>query len=529
MRWILTVSGGPMLPISWRTNRRPIVAWVFGMVVVFAATAFSVNNLYGTPAELKTYAAATQADTAIYAINGRPYGLDGIGGAIAYEFAFIGAIAIPLMAIILATRMTRLEEQTGRMELVRAGAVGRTAALRAAAVLVVSAFLAMALGMGVVLAILGLSWPAVALYPMASALLGVAFAALTALAAQVVAYARTVTALGIAVLVISFVGRGAGDVRDNALVWVSPLGWAEQTRAFGDARWWPLLLLIVTTVAAYVAADRITERRDLGEGLVAQRSGNSQASAALISTLGLAARRHRNAIVGWSVIAALVGASFGSLGDAFATVAAGNATLNDILAGDGDGSNAFVSFVVILIALICMGFAISGVARAAQEEDLGRLEPMLAGGLSRWRWLGAHVVVLTTGLVLIAATGGLGLGIADALSTGDSSQVIDLVGATFAYLPAAALLLAIALALYGLRPRWLWAGWLPLVFVTIVAVLGDTLQLPDWVINLSPLIWVGRVPLEDASGFALAATAVSVALVGTGALGAFRSRDVPAK
>ncbi len=527
MKTLTQMTGDEMLAISWRSSRRAILTWLLGLVAVFAATAASLNGLYGTAAKLKTYAAAAESDSSLYAINGRPYGLDNLGGPIAYEFGFIAAIAIPLMGLILMTRMTRLEEQAGRMELLRAGVVGRTAALKSALVLTSAAFVMMGVGMAIVLAALGLSWPGVVLYPLAQVLLGIAFAAAGALCAQFVASPRIVTALGLAVLVAAFFTRGIGDVKDNGLVWLSPLGWAEQTRPFGDARWWPLLPLVAVAIAASVAAMGLAERRDLGEGMFAQRRGSSTAGRVLMDSFGLAARRHRNAVTGWSVIAALVGAVFGSVGDAYNTITKDNATLRDVLGGGNASANAFVSFVVILIALVCIGFAISGVGRAADDEREGRLEPLLAGALSRPRWFAGHAVALVVGVVVVALAGGLGLGISNAITTGDSSQVWRLIATTFAYLPAVALLMGLSAALYGLRPSLLWIAWLPFVFVTVVAVLGDTLQLPDWVKNISPMSWVGRVPLENTSVAAEVGAIVAALTLALLAMGTFRTRDIP--
>jgi ABC-2 type transport system permease protein len=527
MTVLAQLTGGEMVAISWRSSRRRLIAWTLGMIAVFAATAASINSLWGNPAALRTYAKAVSTNSSLYAINGRPFGLDNIGGPIAYEFGFIAAIAVPLMGVFLMTRMTRLEEETGRMELLRAGVVGRTAALKSALVLTSSALLVMGAGMASALAVLGLNWPGVVLYPLALALLGIMFTAVGALCAQLVASSRVVTALGLAVLVVAFVLRGIGDVRDNALVWLSPLGWAEQTRAFGDARWWPLLLLITAAIAASVAALRLAERRDLGEGMFARRRGSAAASPVLLGSFGFAARRHRNAVVGWSVISALVGAGFGSVGDSFNTAAADNKTLQDVLGGGRSAANAFVSFVVILVALICIGFVISGVGRAADEERDDRLEPLLAGALSRPRWCAGHAVALVVGVTFVALAGGLGLGISNAITTGDSSQVWRLMGATIAYLPAAALLLGLSAALYGLKPSLLWISWLPFVFVTVVAVLGDALQLPGWVKNISPMNWVGRVPLENASPAALIGALAAAAALAALTLRAFHDRDIP--
>ena len=64
------------------------------------------------------------------AINGIPYGDDTLGGVIADEWAFVGMVAVPLLAVSLVARGTRREEETGRLELLRSRGVGPVAPRR---------------------------------------------------------------------------------------------------------------------------------------------------------------------------------------------------------------------------------------------------------------------------------------------------------------------------------------------------------------------------------------------------------------
>ena len=58
-------------------------------------------------------------------------------------------------------------------------------------------------------------------------------------------------------------------MQDNALVWVSPFGWAQRMDAFGDERWWPALpCSCVTTAALLALAAWLTTHRDFGGGLL---------------------------------------------------------------------------------------------------------------------------------------------------------------------------------------------------------------------------------------------------------------------
>src|SRR5699024_12540016 len=72
-------------------------------------------------------------------------------------------------------------------------------------------------------------------------------AAVAAVTAQLRACARAASGMAGAVLTVSFVIRGIGDmsaVSDGGLErlsWFSPVGWAQQTAPFTLDRWWPLL------------------------------------------------------------------------------------------------------------------------------------------------------------------------------------------------------------------------------------------------------------------------------------------------
>lgn len=522
------MSGGlvVMLAAHWRSGRRALLIWVIGMIGVFAASVASIDNLYGTPKKLAGYAAAIGSGDAAVAINGQPYGVDTLGGVVAYEFGFMSTVAFPLMGILLVARWTRREEQSGRLELVRSGAVSRTAPLVAALLLTAAAFALVAAGFTVSLAAFGIAWVDALLYSAALGALGLWFAALTAVAAQVVERTRAVYAVALAVLIVGFVLRGVGDVRDNALTWLSPLGWMEETRAFAEARWWPLALPAALAVALVGAAFAIADRRDLGSGVLAARPGPTRANAPMLNSVGLAVRMHRNLIAAWAAVAVLVGAAFGSLVEPIKDLTRDNAAVQDVFGGAG--ADAFLAFVVVLLALVSGGFVLQAAGRMSEEERDGRLEPVLAGSLGRVRWLAGHALAIGAGTFVVALLGGLALGIGVATASGEPGEVSRLTGSTLAYVPAVLVIGALTVTLYAARPALQSVGWLAYAFVAIAAMLGDTLQLPEWARNISPLDWVGRVPVDPTAWWALAtAGAVTAALGGLAAM-LLRRRDIPA-
>ena len=72
------------------------------------------------------------------------------------------------------------------------------------------------------------------------------------------------------------------------------------------------------------------------------------------------------------------------------------------------------------------------------------------------------------------------------------------------------------------------AGWLTLGFSFVVMMFGELLQLPGWLMDVSPFRHLSRTPAED---FRVVPVLVLLAVVaGIGALGmaALRRRDIEA-
>jgi hypothetical protein len=83
------------------------------------------------------------------------------------------------------------------------------------------------------------------------------------------AHARAASGSALAVLALAAVVRGVGDMlheHGSLLSWWSPIAWAQQTRAFVDLRWWPLLLSVVarTVLPAVTATRYVTPLREGG-------------------------------------------------------------------------------------------------------------------------------------------------------------------------------------------------------------------------------------------------------------------------
>ncbi len=517
-----------VLGIQWRTRRRTILVWVLALVGSMLGTAVAVARLYDTPEKIPTYAEAVASD-ALVAINGRVEGLDTLGGIVQDEFGFMASFLMPLFGIALVAAMTRREEETGRLEQLLGGRMDRRAPTLSALLLVSGAVVVTVVGFAASLVVAGIPASGAVLYSLALGLLTLVFAALAALLAQLVLHSRGVYAGALAVLAAAYVLRGVGDVKQWWVVWLSPLGWAEKAAPFGDEqRWWALGIPLLVSLGLAVTAVGLAERRDLGSSLWRGGPGPDRAPRRLLHPVGLAVHLQRMSFAGWLTGSVLLAGVMGALAQEVVDAVLGNPELAGWLAlGDADPAEGFLAVVELYLAILACGYVVQALGAARREEVEGRLEPVLGGTVGRIRWLAAQLVVVLGGLLVITVASAVVFGATTAWSTGNSGYVGSLLRAGLAYLPAVLVVAGLAVALVGLVPRGYVIAWGAFGVVAFIAFLGEGLQMPQWMLDISPTTHVGTPPQGDVETTALVVLAlVAAALVVAGAVG-FRRRFVP--
>ncbi|WP_183097887.1 ABC transporter permease [Nocardioides pelophilus] len=528
---------GILLRSHLRRDRWIILWWCLGGVLLYWSQAVSIEGLYATQAEFDQAAAAMDDNAAFIAMAGPARALDTVGGQVAWQATAFGAVVAGLMSMFLIGRHSRAEEESGRDELVRSAAIDRRAPVSAA--LIVALVANLLLGVLVTLSLLtvrsedavlkGLPLPVADSIGIGLGLTacGWVFSGVALVAAQLTQSTRAMYGLAGSVIGVAYGLRAVGDVGNEALSWLSPIGWYQAMHPYSGLRWWPALLMIAAACLTAAAAFAVFGRRDIGSGLLADRPGPAEAGSGLRSGLGLAWRLQRGSVYGWSAGLFLTGLSYGSIGDSVEDLVGDSEFAEAFGAGVTDSLvEGFYAVAIVQLALIACGFAISSTLRPRAEEDAGHSEVLLATGLSRRSWLAGHVLVTVAGTAALLTLGGLGLGIGYAATTGDSGAVLRYLGPVLPYLAPVLVLSAVARLLYGLWPRALVAAWLPLVLAVVVLIFGDVLQLPEWLQALSPFEHLALVPAEDFEVAPVVAVALLATLLSVGGQIAFRRRDI---
>ncbi|NEC74541.1 ABC transporter permease, partial [Streptomyces rochei] len=144
---------GTLVRFALRRDRVRLPVWILALLLGTLSTANSYAELYGTP-EDRANAVETMGSPAGLAMSGPRHYLDDYtsGAMLGHQMLGFTAVLVGLMSVLVITRHTRAEEETGRAELLRSTVVGRHAHLAAAlsvaalANLVLGLLLALGLG-----------------------------------------------------------------------------------------------------------------------------------------------------------------------------------------------------------------------------------------------------------------------------------------------------------------------------------------------------------------------------------------------
>ncbi len=526
------VGTGPLLRLALRRDRLLLPATMATFVAVVGLSARATADLYPTVASRASAAGLINASPALVALYGRIYDATSLGALAMLKLIGLGSVFVAVFTMLLVVRHTRADEEVGRTELAASGVVGRYAAMAAALVLACGA--TVVLGVLTALALIATGLPAAGSCAFAAGWVGsgLVFAGAAAVFAQLSTSARSARGLTATTLAVAYVVRAAGDTSAPGArwtSWLSPIGWAQQVRPFAGDRWVVVPALPVAAGALVWLAVVLLRRRDLGGGLLPERTGPARGER-LAGPLTLAWRLDRAALLAWTVGFFLLGLVLGSIvanvGDLLTSPESRRFVAR--LGGVPGLTDAFLSAEIGFVALFTTVFGISTVLRLRADEAAARAETVLATPVSRTRYAAGHLLLAIAGTAIITVAVGLGIGLAHAVSVGDPGVVGPDLAAAAARLPAVWVLVGVSVALFGIAGRVAAWGWAVLVGCVVLGQFGELMNLPAWTQHLSPYTQVPQLPGGSVQGAPVAVLLVVAAvLVGTGLLG-FRRRDLAA-
>ncbi|MGH3353417.1 MAG: ABC transporter permease, partial [Nocardioides sp.] len=362
-----------------RRDRVRLTVWTVSLLALYAYFVTALGTVYPTAEDRQGRADLMQQPASVF-LGGPNYGLDDytIGAMFANEMTLWMIGLLGVMNMFEVVRNTRAEEESGRAELVRSGAVGRHAAVAASLLTVVITNVIFAL-LGSALLISAGDLAAADTFALSTsiAVSGLVFAAVALVTSQLTTHGRGATGLALAVLGVAVLVRGIGDLQakpgENGtwLSWLSPIAWTQQMRAYVDLRWWPLALSVVAVLVLLAVGAFLASKRDFDGALLTGGSGRAEATGMLSSPIAMAWRQQRTALFWWFLgTFVMFGATGTYLGEGVEDMVSDMAAANPEAAkmfGD-DPLTGFLAIMILYAALAAAGYAIATTLRAKTEE-----------------------------------------------------------------------------------------------------------------------------------------------------------------
>ncbi len=476
---------------------------VFGLFIVVQTHAYI--STYKTQASRDQLARVYGSNMAMNALLGSERAVNTVAGFASWRFVGILSVLGSIWGLLTATRLMRGEEEAGRYDLLLAGQTTRQRAGGQALAGLGAGLLALFALTAAGAVVAGRSPSAgfslgQCLYFSVTLVAGAAmFLAIGALASQLASTRRRAAAIAGVVFGMAYALRMVADTNQGLhwLMWLSPLGWVEETRPLTHPNPVALLPVLVLLIAVTAATLYLAGTRDAGAASWPGRDSSRPHLALLGGPAGLAVRLMRPVALGWLCAVAGFAVLIGTTAESSAHDATGSQGMWQAigrLGGHGslvaDGLGLEFLILALLIALISAG----QITAIRTEEADGNLENLLVRPVSRTSWFAGRLGLSSLLLITAGVLAGIGAW-AGAASQHSGVRFWSLVTAGLNVVPPGLFLLGVGALVFGAWPRLTSTvvyGYLAWSF--LVEFAGGVVQTSHWLLDTSVFFHMAPAP-----------------------------------
>ena len=537
---VVLVGRHPRSIIFALTARRALrsgALWglVFGLYVIVQIDAY--KSTYPTQLSRDQLAHAYGTNAGLNALLGLPHAINTVAGYAEWRLLGILGILGCVWGLLTSTRLIRGEEDAGRFELLLSGQTTRRRAggqtILGLGVGLLTLFVVTALGTFIIGRSSSVNFGLIRCLSFSITLVAGAaiFLAVGALASQLANTRRRAASMAGVVFGIAFALRMVADSNPGLhwMVWLSPLGWIEESRPLTDPHPIALLLVLALLIATTALTLHLAGTRDLGAATLPDRDASTPHLALMSGPTRLTVRLMRPVALGWLFAIAAFSLLIGTTAKSATSDPTGSKGIEQVvgrLGGHGALVEDYLGLTFLMLALLIALVAAGQITAMRTEEADGHLENLLVRPLSRASWFSERLGLASL-LLLIA-----GIVVGLAAWAGDSSQhggvsFGSLVTAGINVVPPGLLILGLGAFVLGVWPRRTSAavyGYLAWSF--LIELLGGVVHANHWLLDTSVLFHMVPAPAANPD-WASAAVITGVGLIGAILGGvALKSRDL---
>ena len=476
--------------------------WLIIIIGLTLVVAVVFNDLYSSP-DARLGMAQTMQNPAMVAMVGPVYSLDNYTNGVMYAgmMLLFSILAVAVMNIFLIIRYTRKDEENHRLEVIRSLPVGRLSNLSSTIIVcfLVNLILALMAGGGLyILNITSMNLGSSLLYGACLGVSGMFFGSIAALFSQICSSSKMAVLSSLIFLGATYLIRAIGDVSQDYLSYISPLGLIMKSEVFAHNYWWPIIILLSGSIIVLIISFYLNSIRDLGSGLIAAKPGRTSASSFFQTYFGLTLKLLKTTLIGWGSSVLFLGVAYGAVFGDLEKFLEGSELMQQMFLNNEAFTFAeqFMTTLMVIAAILITIPTLIVVLKIHHEEKKGRLEPIYAKKISRKRILGNYLIFsfLTSIIMMLLFVMGLWMGEYYAMKEPISFLVILSSGMSF--LPAIWFMIGSCALLISFFPKLSKLIWLFLGFSFFIVYLGKLLNVPDWLVKLVPFGLIPKIPVE---------------------------------
>jgi len=449
-----------------------------------------------------------------------------VDGFVAWRTKVFLVLLGGIFSMIHMIRHTRLSEEQGTRELLEANVTGSLATLTAALVnmiitnaiaAVLTIFTMVALG----LEVMGSLAHCLGFFASAS-VLGI----LAGTAAQFFVSATAARGMSFGLLGALFGLHIMWNVSggQNLLAYFNPLEWPLLVRPFAGEHFIVLLIPLVLGAALAALSMWLMAHRDVGAGLVPQRTGRAFAKPGLCNLTALAWRTQKSLFLAWFCFYGIFSFAMGYASYLMVNAVSSADALTSLIERLGGIDRAFLSLMLYIFGMLISVYVMMS-AGILRQEETAKGETLLSLPVQRERLVQSHMVYIFGGSAAIMLISGFCAGLGAVIGTGDGTALSRLFFEMAGMIPAIWTIGGIALLLFGTMPRWMSGiSYGVLTLFLLMEIFWEQQQIPEVLYVLSPFSWITPLKATQPMAAPLVLYIVTIILTGIG-ISLFHRRD----
>lgn len=521
---------GKLTAFYLKTNKWKMLFWLIGIVALTLIIPPTFESMYPNKSDMQPIVETSQNPAMEAMLGPGKFEHVSVGVLFTHEMLLFTGILVAIMSILLVAKDTRGDESTGRIEMIRALPIGKMSPLISSMMNMIIVNLAIGILITITLPLLNIESIDVKsslLYGLSLSMIGILFGLIATLFAQLVETTSNVTGLSISVLLLSYLIRAIGDVLNDSISMISPLGWLTRTFAFSENNWWPLVLMFIVGIIFIMITMYLYLNRDLESGLLPSKPGNKYAKKYWLSPIGMQIKLYKVGIISWAIGMFIFGASYGSVFGEMDAFISDNEMLKKMLAGSGDNYiESFLPTLMVIMAIVATIPAIMSLYKIKNEINMQRIDNIFAKPVSRTYYFSGFIVISLINAVMMIFLASLGMYIAQASVLDNPFTFWTMIKSGIVYIPAIITFVGIGVLLIGWLNKGHFIVYLYLGYTFFVVYLGQLLDVKEWLKNLTPFQHIPEIPVDKMDYMGISVLIViSIIMIIVGLIG-FRRKDI---